>query len=106
MIKFLQGYFIFSENVDYGGQTCRKYKLDIEYITTINEKDDLYTTNAFISQKLNKPFFITVGKEEFSPNIEEDIPSENYICVEPYSNMVLDSCINFVYSIIPRIMYI
>ena len=91
--------FIFSENVDYEDQTCRKYELDINDIGTINEKDDLNTKKAFISQKLNKPYIITIGKEEIRQRMEEDVPTENYICVEPYSNMVLDSSINFVYSI-------
>ena len=91
--------FIFSEKVDYEDQTCRKYKLDINDLANINEKDDLNKSKAFISQKLNKPYIVTVGKEEFSPSMEENIPTNNFICVEPYTNMVLDSNINFVYSI-------
>ena len=92
--------FTFSEEVDYSDQVCRKYNLDKSDLTNdINEKDDLNTNKAFISQKLNKPFIITAGKDELNDEIKESVSDENYICVEPFSNMVIESKINFVYSI-------
>ena len=91
--------FSFSEEVDYEDQTCRKYTLNKnDIVNNMNEKDDLKSNKAFISQKLNKPLVVSVGKVE-NVNISEKIKEDNYICVEPYSNMVLDSNINFVYSI-------
>ena len=48
---------------------------------------------------MNKPIFISVGKEGFDTTITDKISEENYICVEPYSNMVLESKINLVYSL-------
>ena len=82
--------FTYSEELEYGDQTCRKYNLDKNDINNINEKDDLNTNKAFVSQKLNKPFVVSV---------EDEKEKDNYICVEPNTNMVLNSTINFVYSI-------
>ena len=80
----------FDEEIDYKDETCRKYILDISSVQ--NNKDS-------ISEKLNKPLFITVGTDGLNTEIKEDINKENYICVEPYSNMVLESKFNFIYSI-------
>ena len=82
--------FTFSEEIDYEEQTCRKYVLDTK---------DYKVKTASISQKLNKPIFISVGNEGFDTTITDKISNENYICVEPYSNMVLESKINLVYSL-------
>ena len=43
--------------------------------------------------------FITVGTDGLNTEIKGDINKDNYICVEPYSNMVLESKFNFIYSI-------
>ena len=82
--------FSFSEEVDYNEQICRKYILD---------ESNLNSEKAFISEKLNKPFFITAGKYGLNDKLKENISDENYICLEPFSNMVLDSKINLVYSL-------
>ena len=82
--------FIFSEEIEYGDQTCRKYVL-------VNE--GFKEKKASISQKLNKPIYISINKEGLDTNIADKISNENYICVEPYSNMVLESKMNLVYSI-------
>ena len=97
--------FIYSKNVDYGDQTCRKYVLDKNLVDGINEKDESNYNKASISQKLNKPFIVTIGKEElegFNLNANLDISTDNYICVETFSNMVLESEINFVYSLFTK----
>ena len=83
--------FTFSEEVEYqDDQTCRKYVLDTS---------DVGKNKESISQKLNKPVYITVGKDGLAIDVKTDISNDNYICVELYSNMVLESKINLVYSI-------
>ena len=83
--------FTFSEEMEYQDeQTCRKYVLDTS---------DIAKNKDSISQKLNKPVYISVGKDGLATNVKTDISSDNYICVEPNSNMVLDSKINLVYSL-------
>ena len=42
---------------------------------------------------------ISVGKNGLNSSIKDDISEENYICIDPFTNMVIDSKINFVYSI-------
>ena len=83
--------FTFSEEVEYqDDQTCRKYVLDTS---------DVGKNKESISQKLNKPVYISVGKDGLAIDVKTDISNDNYICVELYSNMVLESKINLVYSI-------
>jgi len=82
--------FTFSEEIDYEDQTCRKYVMDT---------GDYKVKTASISQKLNKPLYISVGSDGLDTTITDKINNENYICVEPYSNMVLESKINLVYSL-------
>lgn len=83
--------FTFKEEVYYNNDiNCRKYVLDVNSLD--NNKDS-------ISQKLNKPLTISTNKEGLNAEIKDDIDKENYILVEPYSNMVLESKINFVYSL-------
>ena len=84
--------FTFKEEVDYKDDvTCRKYNLDTTSLDSNN--------NNVISQKLNKPFAILANKEGLKVDIKDEIKTDNYICVEPYSNMVIDSKINFIYSL-------
>ena len=83
--------FTFNDEVNYKDDvTCRKYNLD----TT-----SLDSNNNLISQKLNKPFAILANKDGLKIDIKDEIKTDNYICVEPYSNMVVDSKINFIYSL-------
>lgn len=91
--------FEFKEEVDIDDQTCRKYELDKGDLSSMNEKGDLDSGKAFISQKLNKPFVITAGKDGLNDDLSGKISDENYICIEPFSNMVVDSKINLVYSL-------
>ena len=65
----------------------------------MNEKEESNFNKAFISQKLNKPFIVSVGKDGLDENINIEVTNDNYICVETFSNMVLESKINLVYSI-------
>lgn len=55
----------------------------------MNEKGDLDSGKAFISQKLNKPFVITAGKDGLSDELSEKISDENYICIEPFQIWLL-----------------
>ena len=92
--------FTFSEEVDYEDLKCRKYLLnEKDLVNNINEKEDLDSNKAYILQKLNRPIFISIGKDGLDTTIEEDISTENYIYVEVYSNMVVESKINLLYSL-------
>ena len=80
----------------YKGIYCNKYILDKKNLANdMNEEIDSKDNKAFITQKLNKPFTISVGNKE----IEGGVSEENYICVDPFTNMVLESKINLVYSL-------
>ena len=76
----------------YGEIKCEKYELD---------EDDIYsdTKKLLLNKKLNKPFIVSVGKEGLNININENIPEDNFICVDPFTNMVVQSKINLVYSL-------
>ena len=92
--------FTYSEEIDYEDLNCRKYELDTnDIVDNINEKEDLNSNKAFLSNKVNKPFIVNVGTSGLNINIEDDVSNENYICVETFSNMVVDSKINLVYSL-------
>ena len=83
--------FNFKEEVNYQDDiTCRKYILDTN---SSNNNSDI------ISQKLNKPLTILASKSESKVEINGNTKEDNYICVETKSNMVLESKINFFYSI-------
>ena len=82
--------FTFKEDSDVKGDlTCRKYTLDE---SCLNDNSDS------ISQKLNKPLTISVNKAGLGVKIKDETKNENYICVEPNSNMVLESKINLIFS--------
>ena len=84
--------FNYKDEEKYGDIKCEKYELD---------KDDIYsdTKKVFLDKKLNKPFIVSVGKEGLNININEYIPEDNFICVDPFTNMVVQSKINLVYSL-------
>ena len=92
--------FIYEDDSDFKDIPCKRYDLDKEDISNhINEENDLNDTKAFLTQKLNKPFIISVGEKELNSKIDGGVSEENYICVDKFTNMVIDSKINFVYSI-------
>ena len=85
---------------------CVNYIMNNQNISlNINEERDInYTLNqsfGLVSQRFNKPFVISsLDNDEIKKKItisNEEI--ENNICVDPLSNMVLESNINLVYSI-------
>ena len=88
---------------------CRRYNLDVKDISAgINENYDLKNKYAMITQKTNKPYMISpdfnILKEYgYKYNNElKDTQRENYICVDPISDMVIDSKINLIYGIYSR----
>ena len=87
---------------------CKKYVLDLEDLSAgINEYFDLNDKNAMLIQKVNKPFMIKVDYVEYLKKFGLDLKEtnnniENYICVDTISDMVIDSKMNFLYSINPR----
>lgn len=91
--------FTYSKKIDYEDQSCRKYVLESNLTDNMNENDESKYNKTFISQKLNKPYIVSVGKDGLDENKVIEISNDNYICVEPFTNMVLDSKINLVYSI-------
>ena len=90
--------FIYKEEDKLGDIDCKKFELDkSNLVDNINEKIDSNSNKAFLSQKLNKPFIVSIGKDNL--NIKQNINTENFICVDPYTNEVVQSKINLVYSI-------
>ena len=86
--------------MDYDDITCRKYELDKNnLIDNINEESDLKYNKPLLTQKLNKPFMISIGKDDLNIKFEDEISNENYLCVEPFTNIVINSKINFIYSL-------
>ena len=90
---------------------CRKYNLDVKDISAgINENYDLQIQNkyAMITQKTNKPYMISpdfniLKKYGYQYNNElKEEQRDNYICVDPISDMVIDSKINLIYGIYSR----
>ena len=83
---------------------CKKYILDeTDYTSKINEIFDRDSKVLYMTQKTNKPFILdpsidTLSKFGYDPGKK----LENYICVDPFSHMVIDSKIQFVYSIDSR----
>ena len=88
---------------------CKKYELDIEELFAgLNEYLDTEKKieKALITQKVNKPFVISTDfdnlkKFGFNKKLKED-KIDNYICVDPISDMVIDSNINLIYGIYAR----
>ena len=90
--------FVYKEVINYGEINCEKFELDKDDISNnINELIDQNSSKAFLSQKLNKPFIISLGNDV--SNINEEISDENFICVDSFTNEVVQSKINLVYSI-------
>ena len=92
--------FNYEDDSTYKDLDCKLYELDKDDLANnINEENDLKEKKAFLTQKLNKPFLINVGNKDLSIKVNDSISEKNYICVDPFTNMVIDSQINFVYSI-------
>ena len=82
---------------------CKRYDLEEDFFPELNENFDKENKNALITQKLNKPFMISVDFENLKKfNYDNKEKVENYICVDPISDMVIDSKINLIYSIYTR----
>ena len=88
---------------------CKKYELDVEELSAdLNEYLDTEkkSQKALITQKVNKPFvlsadFDNLKKYKYNKKLNEE-KIENYICVDPISDMVIDSNINLIYGIYAR----
>ena len=97
------------EDVKYKDKVeCKKYFLETEDLSSnINENFDVDTKNAMLVQKVNKPFMlkfdVVESLKKFGYELKEDNKyEENYICVDPISDMVIDSKMNFIYAINAR----
>lgn len=92
--------FNFDDDFEYKDINCQLYKLDKDDLANnINEENDSKYNKAFLTQKLNKPFVVSVGNDNLALKIDENFSEDNYICIDPFTNMVLDSKINLVYSL-------
>ena len=100
--------FLYSKHQTYKEKIeCIRYDLDVANIwADINENFDKDNKRAMITQKVNKPYMITADFEilkKYNKNyklIEDKI--DNYICLDPISDMVIDSNINLIYAIYTR----
>ena len=93
------------EDVKYKDKVeCKKYYLDFDNINAdINENFDLLNKNALLTQKVNKPFELKVeNKQSLNDKYTDGQFEDNYICVDPISDMVIDSKMNFMYYIETR----
>ena len=102
--------FKFTKEQDYKDTiTCRRYDLDIDNLAAdMNEYYDKENKNAFITQKLNKPYMVSADfnilkKYEYNYKLnDDDKKMDNYICVDPITDMVINSNINLIYAINTR----
>ena len=97
--------FDYDDTKSYFSVDCKNYILNNNISLNLNENGDdnynLKETLGLVSQRFNKPFIISNLNDENIKNKINigDYKNENYICVDPLSNMVLESNINLVYSI-------
>ena len=97
------------ENYNYKDKVdCKKYYLDTEdFSANINEIFDISNKNAMLIQKVNKPFMLSFDNAEILKKFgleldQENKIEENYICVDPITDMVIDSKMNFMYTLNSR----
>lgn len=100
--------FTYNSKRSYEGITCYQYLLNENNISQgLNETSDM-STNANLdarfglaSQRFNKPFAVSSINNEFSHPIKETTvdADTNFICVDFFSNMVLESNLTLVYSL-------
>lgn len=93
--------FDYTEDTTMNDIDCQKYVIKDSLADGMNEASDSGSKKALITQKLNRPFMISVGNDDLSPNIKT-VSKDNYICVNPFTNMVISSRINLVYSIFTK----
>ena len=91
-----------------GKVECKKYHIDTEdFSVNINENFDKSNKNAMLIQKVNKPFMLSFDNAEILKKFgleldQENKIEENYICVDPITDMVIDSKLNFMYALNTR----
>lgn len=83
---------------------CKKYVLnENDYTSQINEIFDKSSDILYMTQKTHKPIMLDPTKDNLLKfGYDPGKKLENYICVDPVSDMVIDSKLNFVYSINSR----
>ena len=98
--------FIYSSDPKYKDKIkCKKYELDTnELYAELNEYFDKTSKIPLITQKVNKPFMISADFDSLKKYGYEikDKKVDNYICVDPISDMVIDSKINLIYAVNTR----
>ena len=99
--------FDYEKKKEYNSINCKKYILNNKNISlNLNEKEEidfkLNESFGLISQRFNKPFVISsIDNEKIKDKIKiDDITNkESYFCIDEYTNMVLESNLNLIYSI-------
>lgn len=86
---------------NFGNIYCYEYILNSNLSQGIMEKNDINnSTIGFASERFNKPFVVSSMDYYTNQSITNMPPiKESNICVDPYSNMVVESDITLVYSI-------
>lgn len=86
---------------------CKRYDLEVSHLSAdINEKFDENNKYSMLTQKVNKPFMISadfdiINNLKYKNDLREN-KVNNYICVDPITDMVIDSEINIFYGIYSR----
>ena len=99
--------FDYDKTKDINSISCKNYILNSNNISlNLNEKDEVdFKLNekfGLISQRFNKPFVISSIDNEIIKDkikIENITNTESYFCVDVYTNMVIESNLNLIYSI-------
>ncbi|MCQ2815751.1 MAG: hypothetical protein MJ252_00645 [archaeon] len=91
--------FDFSKRTTYQDIDCKRFNLNKDDLIQNLIEDNAPNRKDYPSsfQTFNKPFIVTTENKEFFYEIEKT-NKENYICVDEFSNMVLNSQINLIYG--------
>ncbi|MCQ2818992.1 MAG: transmembrane domain-containing protein [archaeon] len=82
----------------YDGLKCYEYTLDKDdLVQGLKENNEESKDYAYSTQKFNKPFLASTTNKEFSYNINYE-DTEDFMCVDKYSEMVLESSLTLVYA--------
>lgn len=90
--------FDYDKSDTYNGVDCRKYVLK-DFSQNLEEEGiTLNSNHPSVSQKFNKPYVISSENAKFIHEIQK-VGGDNFICVDEFTNMVIESNLNLVYSL-------
>ena len=85
----------------YGKLKCFNYKLDdTDLVQGLREEgeDENNTIYSYSTQKFNKPIFVSTTNKNYSYKINNE-EKDNYMCIDKYTNLVLDSSFTLIYAL-------